>query len=523
MLVFSLALSLSAATTLNCGTPFGTKFNLEPAANAVPQQFESVDFIPNRVALNEDLVVGGANDSRGVSFAAATATSAHWDGSLGGYYVRRSSKAGCAPQFEGGLPVLTAGGNSFTSNGGVVVAADAARDAFFVADLRFSLSASLSAVGLFRASSATLLNTTSCPNGTHTAAQALSCWGVTPPVVLDQVASGGINNALDYPSIAVDERPNGSGTGASDVYVAVQNFSNGINLMACTNSTLSCSAPIVASASSEAVGVLGTGNVQVQVRPDGNITLTYLDFTSPPAYTIQFVMCKPAGAPNPPTCSAPVTVANEAQGLFPPITNQTLSGLNMLVFTSTRHANRLEADGKTFTTFVVWDRCKTFFTFIQQFGAETCLDADVVMSSSTDGGNTWSAVAPVNAGPGHQFLPAISTDESTGTVNIGYYNTEPDVPHKRIEVSVSQIAAGSIKVGAPIPLTTVPAPWDADPTQGPLALDFFDFHFGIRARGMGSAGHSRVYASFTSTADRFGIYKAQSLREQNNNLQELIY
>ena len=93
--VLSLVIGLKAAPTLHCGGALGTQFNLEPPANAVPQQLEAVDFIPNGVALNEDLVVGGAFDSRGVTFAAANASTPHWDASVGGYYVRRSSAPGC--------------------------------------------------------------------------------------------------------------------------------------------------------------------------------------------------------------------------------------------------------------------------------------------------------------------------------------------------------------------------------------------------------------------------------------------
>src|ERR1017187_5154506 len=47
-----------------CGAAFGARFNLEPNTHAVPQQLEAVDFIPNRIGLNEDLVVGGSYDFR---------------------------------------------------------------------------------------------------------------------------------------------------------------------------------------------------------------------------------------------------------------------------------------------------------------------------------------------------------------------------------------------------------------------------------------------------------------------------
>jgi hypothetical protein len=533
--VLSLGIGLHATSILHCGAARGERFNLEPATNAVPQQLEAVDFIPNRVALNQDLVVGGAFDSRGVTFATANATTPHWDASVGGYYVRRSSEAGCAPQFEGGLPVVHAAGNLFTSNGGVVVAADPARDAFFVADLRFSASDfGMSAIGLFRASSATLLNSTLCPNGTHTAAQARSCWTVTPPAVIDPIPSGGIINALDYPSIAVDERPNGSGTGAGDVYVAFDG-SNGqggvvVNLVSCTNGLLSCSAPVIIGAREEIVAFNGTEDAYVQVRPDGKITVTYLDQTNSNETSrteiIKFVMCQPKRAPAAPVCSAPADVATEAQTISTFDLNQALSSENFFAFTNVRHAHRLEADGKTVTTFVVWDRCARYFTFVRNVNSNQpalCLNADVVLRTSADGGKTWSATTAVNTNPGHQFFPSVSTDDSTGTVNIVYYDTEQDFLYKRMVVTLNQIATGTNQVGAPILLTTRPIPWDADPNQTALPVDDFDFHLGMKARGMGTPGFSRVYVSFTSTADRPVIYKGQSLPEQNNNLQKLLY
>ena len=63
--VLCLGTELRAAPSLICGAAFGTNFNLEPNTRAVPQQLESVDFIPNRVGIGLDLVVGGAYDFRG--------------------------------------------------------------------------------------------------------------------------------------------------------------------------------------------------------------------------------------------------------------------------------------------------------------------------------------------------------------------------------------------------------------------------------------------------------------------------
>jgi len=513
--------ALRAAPSVACGA-FGTKFNLEPNSPAVPQQLQAVDFIPNRVGSNTDLAVGGAYDFRGAGLGSPAPPGVTWDGSVSGYYVHRSATPDCSPQFEGGLPPIVSGSTTYNGNGGVAVAADPQRDAFFVADLRFGSTNNVSAVGLFRASSATLLNRSLCPNGTHTTAQAKSCWEASPAVVLDPNPPGGFTASLDFPSVVVDERPTMAGVGAGDVYVAFEKFNvtnGGITLIACTNAALSCSTPLIISSGSPEFGSV---DANVQVRSDGNITVTYVDQNSPPSNTIHFVMCTPSGAPKAPVCSAPATVANETQALGPTIFGSSLSGLNLPVFTAARHADRLESDGKTVTTFVVWDRCNTTFQTPAPGSYSTCLNAQVVMSTSTNGGTTWSAPVPVNTSPGHQFFPCISTDTSTGTVNIVYYNTAQDSFHKRIVVSLNQIAAGTTTVGAPIGVTTTPAPWDADPTQNPLAIGF-DYHFGMKSRGTGVAGQSRVYASFTSTADRRAVYSGSHLPEQNNNLQKLTY
>jgi hypothetical protein len=513
--VLALRSGLYAAPTVECGAKVATQFNLEPASNAVPQQLENVDFIPNRVALNRDLVVAGASDARGLAPGGPK-----WDGSLSGYYVHRSTSLDCSPQLEGGLPTITALGKKFLGDGGTVIAADPARDAFFAADLRFDLTDSLSGIGLFRASSTTLLNPTLCPNGTHTAAQATACWTKTAPVLIGQAASAGGNASQDFPGVTVDERPSNAGVGAGDVYVA---FGSGsvMTLTACTGTTLSCSAPLTISDSSDPAGPV---DARVEVRPDGIITVTYLDMSFGSATdTIKFVSCKPAGAPKTPVCAAPSVVVTENQAVGPSFFGQSLSGMNQLVITFPKHANRLEADGKTVTTFVVWDRCKAFFNLVQQqSGLQTCLDADVVMSTSTDG-KTWSAAMPVNAGKGHQFFPSIALDESTGIVNIAYYDTGIDPFDNRMRVSLNQIAPGGTKVGALVHVTSTSAPWNADPSNNPFALFDFDLHFGMKARGMGSAGHSRVYVSFTSTADRPGTYNGLPVPEQNNNLQKLIY
>jgi hypothetical protein len=145
----------------------------------------------------------------------------------------------CSTQFEGGLPSFTFQGNIEMGIGSTVVVADPARDAFFVADTRF---ANTGGVGLFRVSASALLNPTTCPNGTHSQAQAKSCWMATPPALLFPAPS--FDSVGDQPEIAVDERATNAGTGAGDVYVVLTAFdfkaqTNSIFLAACTNA-LNC-------------------------------------------------------------------------------------------------------------------------------------------------------------------------------------------------------------------------------------------------------------------------------------------
>ena len=78
----------SVAVTPGCS---GTRFNLEPRADPLPQNSESVDLLLNRVSSGVDLVVGAANDQRS---------------SIGGfdaYYVHRGG-TNCAVDFEGSFP-----------------------------------------------------------------------------------------------------------------------------------------------------------------------------------------------------------------------------------------------------------------------------------------------------------------------------------------------------------------------------------------------------------------------------------
>ena len=504
------ARAIDTPATVPCIGNSGARFNLEPRGNAVPQNQAVADFLPNRIGPSDDLIVQSANDWRG-----NLAHNPHWDQSVSGYYAHRSTASDCSVQFEGGLPSLTVQGSPQLGIGGVVVAADPARDAIFLVDQRFG---SLSGEGLFRASASTLLDPTKCPNGTHSEAQATSCWTVTPPAfVFSQPGPdlGGVQ-----PSLTVDERATGAGKGAGDVYVvgsepnlSIQAAS--ISIVACTNS-LNCGtgAGIPISGSDASVGF-----PYVRVRTDGVITVSYINTNTDGTADIKFVTCTPAGAPKSPVCAAPNLVRHIAQPIVPNIdVLQDMVNINLIAFTYPKHADRAEAGGKS-TSFVVYDDCRN--PFVQSNPPLTeCLNAEVMMTASADGGKTWSSPVSVDTASGHHFYPAITTDPSTGIVNIAYYSTEGDKFKHEVRVFRNQITPGGTAVGTPTMVTKILDPIDGDPDElGALQADAY---MGAVARGTSVSGRSRLYISFDSTVAT-GTYEGHPAPELNNSIIQVIF
>jgi len=476
----------------------GNRFNLEPRANPVPQNTESVDFLPNRVSTGVDLVVGAGNDQRSTI------------GGFDSYYVYRGG-ATCAADFEGTLS---------TAAIDPIVVADPARDAFFLADLFLSLSP---VIEVARTTAANLLSSTDCPSGTQLNGSNPNCW---PAIGSANFSNPGVRqSALLDPYLAVDPRT--SGTGAGDVYVVAEfeNVTNfpavaSVEMVACTNSHLSCGSPVVASGTDTFANF-----PHVQVRADGLITISYWTYTlpfgtQPNPIDIKFVTCQPQGAPKPPVCSTPVTVAtSNVPGLFAPGD----SGFRISLFP--KHANRLEADGTTFTTFLVYDRCGSIIGN-PSFATPVCAKVDVVYTFSTDSGATWSAPQAAESGAGHQFFGAIRDDASTETINVAYYSTQDDEFLQRAKLRLRQIARGTTVLGPANILTTTSTDPDAgiqdlvfDSSQG--FINFGD-RIGLAAAGTGTAGQSKAYVHYTWN-NVFGMFNGASQPDQNNFLLGLTF
>ena len=490
-----------------CNGPVGARFNLEPRANAVPQNQATADFLLNRVGPNADLVVQAANDWRG-----NLSGPVNWDQSVSGYYVHRSASGDCSVQFEGGLPSFKAQGNTEMGTGNAVVAADPYRDAFYMADVRFG-AASTGGVALFRATGSTLLNPAACPNGTHTAAQAASCWMATPPVLL--FAQPVYESVNDLPSIAVDQRKTGTGTG--NVYVAVEQFdystyTSSIAVTVCTPS-LSCSGAVTVSGTNT-----GAAFPYVQVRSDGLAGVSFVNANADGSEDILFTTCTAVAAPNVPACGAPSLVAHVAEPIVPNFNGSAMVNINLLAFTYPKHASRAEHGG-SFTNFLAYEDCKNQF----QFGnppTPVCLNAEIVMSTSTDNGRTWSVPVSVDPSSGHHFYPALALDASTGVVHLSYYSAAGDKFNHEVRVLHNQVAPGGTQLGSMQLVTKMPDPIDGDPQAlGSFQSDLF---MGAVARGTGTAGQSRLYLSFDSTAVA-GTYEGRPNAEQNNSIGMIVY
>jgi hypothetical protein len=489
------------AAAAGCTGPNGSRFNLEPRLNAVVQSARSVAFLPNRAGPGIDLVFASGTDNRSLA------------GSPDAFYAQRSN-ANCVPDFEGGPPSISNVFDLFVPSGSSTVIADPARDQFFMVDLRFGLTTDENGVGILRTTAAKLLSPTDCPSGTQPASA--SCISVGAVSNITE-----LNAFLDNPHIAVDPRT--SGTGAGDVYTVVGQRASGqnshhISLTACTNGALNCSNSISLS------GADTTADFPyIQVRPDGLITVSYVDanFSATQPDDIKFVTCTPSGAPQPPTCNAPVVVTTEMQ----PVLGE-IGELPVTDVPYPRHVNRLESDGHTITTFLVYDRCDVPPIAQHGAGQAYCPKNDVGITHSSDGGQTWSAVSNVTSSAGQQFFSAIALDASTETVSIAYYSTENDFFKLKPQVFLAQIAPGSTAVGPPQRLTTGAADVRAGPPimNSSLTVQTTSFgdRLGLAAAGSGTLGASRAYVGFTWNTVP-GVYGGVASADVNNHLTLFAY
>jgi hypothetical protein len=242
---------------------------------------------------------------------------------------------------------------------------------------------------------------------------------------------------------------------------------------------------------------------------------------------IRFVTCTPNGAPNPPACAPPIPVLTENQPAAVPgeiqLVPQNINPVALSAADPTlpKHVSRLESDGQTVTTFLVYDRCDVpLYNPGMGIFVPVCPKTDVVATSSTDGGTTWSPVQKVSGANGQQLFGNLALDGSTGTVNIAYYSTENDPLKTRMQVFLTQIPPGQTSPTTPVQITS-------NLYDGPLGgfnntEGLPGNYLGIAAAGTGAAGQSRTYVHFTGSV-ALGSYAGALFPVTSNILTRFQY
>jgi hypothetical protein len=142
----------------------------------------------------------------------------------------------------------------------------------------------------------------------------------------------------------------------------------------------------------------------------------------------------------------------------------------------------------------------------------------VMLTTSTDNGTTWSTPVSVDTANGHHFLPAITTDASTGVVHVAYYSTEGDVFNHAVRVLRNQINPGSVSPGVPQVVTPVHDTINNSFSDAIL----LDLYLGAKARGNSTGSNSRLYFSFDSTTVS-GVYEGDPAPDANNTIFQLSF
>jgi hypothetical protein len=378
-----------------------------------------------------------------------------------------------------------------------------------------------------------------CPNGTQSPAQAITCAGA---IAVALGASQEDNEDFDNST----QDPRASGAGAGDIYVTWTRFDNDfvpsteIDLAVCKATFASladCSTPIIVSGGADTVVqfawlsvVPGTG------ANAGKLTVVYMNTNTSTGNTeIKMAVCTPHGAPAAPTCAAPTVVTIVKTPISSSAIGTILFGGGLAdntfrIFTMTKVANRADTGGGQ-TTFLVWDTCKVqpYTTTGGTFSAP-CMDADVQMASSTNLGASWTFAA-LDAGTGtHEFFPAISVDNTQNITNVAYYKTTDPLHYKnRIEVGLRQIPAASTTPGALVVVTTSSDSANGDPNLPLFAPQYGDY-IGVSAHSTGGVGTGRAYIGFTNDS-RLGnfcqpvctVANTAQNPESNNTVSKITY
>lgn len=510
---------LAAAVSPACGAS-GQTANLEKAAGALPQNEESVDFFLGGGVSGADLVVSVANDFRGFLQAPGFLSSG-----ISGYYVHDTA-ANCLAQYEGSFYPMTVGfGAPIPAFGDSMVQVNPTNGNVYAATLIFDpVTPTTTGIGVYATNKTTLLNTATCPAGTHNDTQAMSCWPTT--ALLNAL------NATEYlndkPALAVDTRA--SGVGAGDIYITGTLFSmtaSNVFLIACKSDLSACSNPIYFNNDADTQFAQFS---DVRIRSDGIVSVTFIDAVPngntglpPNWYNIKYASCRPMGAPFNPSCG-PATLVYQEKNALQFDQPLGLAANSFRVGTYPVHTQRTVTINNVpqNQAFVTWARCATP-TLQTPSGSlasfYACANADIMAALSTNNGGSWTVPFAIANSLQNTFFPWIGTDPSTKMVNIAYYSDNGEGFKHRLLVQLSQIPASAI---TPNPAINIDAAL-TDPAADPYLGDtFYGDYIGLSANGTGVAGQSKLYVGYTSNF-RVGNYSGANSPQQDNFMSLVNY
>jgi hypothetical protein len=518
-----------------CGVQFGTKFNLEPTTGdpntTIPAQFgftlplpqneEAVDFIPNAGLGSSDVIVEGHNDFRGFFGAlnlSVTGITVHVQNTTG--------SPDCTPSYEMGVPQVPSplgDGDVLLGFGDPITRSNPTNGNIYVGGLQFGFSDT--AVGVFKTTPAIL--TSPCqPLGTTNEGDSTACLPVNQMINTQTEFASFLMN--DKPDMAVDERP--SGTGAGDVYVTDTQFNvftgtSEIGLEVCNAGLSACSPYNIVSDTTENGGFPQDQFSSVKVRPDGGISITYIDlvqtlsgFTFVQNFLIKYISCTPNRAPAFPTCNPVQLVTTETTPLG---FHGNLASNIFRVDTYPTHDNRKDSRGTQ--TYIVWSHCNQHQTATLDFLGE-CANADLMYAFANTTGNpaapSWT-VASFDTSAGDQYMPWVRTDAARGTVNVDYYTgvDDPQFRHQ-YKITLAQIPPGT---DSPT-LNVVPSIESVDPSGDfNFQNSFIGDYVGVAARG-GTAYMAYTYNNDPGVLpDGTNNGSSTTLTEENNHLRLVNY
>ena len=423
-------------------------------------------------------VVGGVNDSRYFFcplFASATATAANcpsgWTQSLSGFAVSTDGGSSLATTGSDGtdtydIPSLLAGNPhhpTFLVSWGDPGVAAAPNGLFYYSSLAISPTTSANGVELSVSNPTLTSDPASCitplSNPTFN-----PCW--TSTLVFGNLLPSA-STFEDKPMITVDMDKTSPYYG--DAYVAWDHFfSNGTSasyLARCTT-TLTCTML----AGGPLPPISGTDQFAAFTTPvvdsSGNVYVTWCNFGTPT--TLMPITCEiRSSGPGGTNFGAPVTVLTLDE------TQATGGGLDGYATEQFRTVNIPSlavgpATAKGTPLYFVIDACTAgdYYDFLgQNVLPGNCGASKVLLSSSADGGATWSPAQDLTSGTPNAITaqPWVTVDPTSGEVYVAYYTTAYDTLYNHMVDVVLQSSTDGGSIWTATRLTTPSIEPNADP------------------------------------------------------------